>query len=94
MPQNASAWAKAEILARRIYELTTVPMRSENHPTWDQWRTAINKGLSAIGRVMNRRWSVRSTKSTDWPRRSNNAARCSRQESRGHVTIGRVSLRD
>jgi hypothetical protein len=50
MPENASAWAKAEILARRIYELTTVPMRSENHPTWDpKWRLAITQGLSAIG---------------------------------------------
>jgi hypothetical protein len=25
-------------------------MRSENHPTWDPaWRTAIEKGFSAIG---------------------------------------------
>jgi membrane protein len=50
MPENASAWAKAEVLARRIYELTTVPLRSQNHPTWDpKWRMAINNGLSAIG---------------------------------------------
>jgi hypothetical protein len=49
MPENASAWAKAEIQARRIYELTTVPMRSENHPTWDpKWRLAT-RGWSAIG---------------------------------------------
>ena len=49
-PENASAWAKAEMLARRIYELATVPMRSENHPTWDpKWRMAIGHGLSAIG---------------------------------------------
>jgi hypothetical protein len=48
MPENASAWAKAEILARRIYELTTVP--SENHPTWDpKWRLAMVQGLAAIG---------------------------------------------
>jgi hypothetical protein len=50
MPEHASAWAKAEILARRIYDLTTVPMRSENHPTWDPtWRAAIDNGLRAIG---------------------------------------------
>jgi len=50
MPEHASAWAKAEILARRIYELTTVPMRSENHPTWDpKWRLAMNQALFAIG---------------------------------------------
>jgi hypothetical protein len=50
MPGGRSAWAKAELLARRIHHLTSVPMRSENHPTWDpQWRTAINAGLSAIG---------------------------------------------
>ncbi len=43
-------WAKAEHLARRIYELGTVPMRSENHPTWDPtWRAAISQGLRAIG---------------------------------------------
>jgi hypothetical protein len=36
------------MLARRIDELTTVPMRSENHPTWDpKWKLAINRGLSA-----------------------------------------------
>ena len=45
-----TAWHKAEVLARRIYELTTVPMRSENHPTWhSDWRLAINEGLQAIG---------------------------------------------
>jgi hypothetical protein len=50
MPENASAWAKAEILTRRIYELATVPIRSENHPTWDpKWRVAMNQALSAIG---------------------------------------------
>ena len=50
MTGNRSAWAKAEHLARRIHELTTVPMRSENHPTWDpKWRAAINDGLRAIG---------------------------------------------
>ena len=50
MPENASAWAKAEILARQIYELTTVPMRSENHPTWNpKWRLAMSQGLAAIG---------------------------------------------
>jgi hypothetical protein len=50
MPEDWSAWATAERLARRIYELTTVPMRSENHPTWDPtWRAAINNGLRAIG---------------------------------------------
>lgn len=50
MREEKSAWAKAERLARRIYELGTVPMRSENHPTWDpMWRAAINKGLLAIG---------------------------------------------
>jgi hypothetical protein len=50
VPENWSAWATAERLARRIYELTTVPMRSENHPTWDPtWRAAINNGLRAIG---------------------------------------------
>ncbi len=43
-------WARAEQLARRIFELATVPMRSENHPTWDPaWRRAIENGLSAIG---------------------------------------------
>ena len=50
MPEHASAWAKAEILARRIYELTNVPMRSENHPTWDpKWWLAMNQALSGIG---------------------------------------------
>ena len=50
MAGDKSAWTKAEHLARRIHQLTTVPMRSENHPTWDPtWRTAINNGLSAIG---------------------------------------------
>ena len=50
MPEDRSAWVKAEHLARRIYQLTTVPMRSENHPTWDpKWRTAIGNGLQAIG---------------------------------------------
>ncbi len=50
MTGDRSAWAKAEQIARRIHQLTTVPMRSENHPTWDPiWRTAINDGLCAIG---------------------------------------------
>lgn len=50
MPGDKSAWSKAKHLARRIHQLTTVPMRSENHPTLDPaWRTAINNGLSAIG---------------------------------------------
>jgi hypothetical protein len=50
MRDENNAWAKAERLARRIYELGTVPMRSENHPTWDPtWRAAINEGLLAIG---------------------------------------------
>jgi hypothetical protein len=50
MPGDKSAWAKAETLARRIHQLTTVPMHSENHPTWDpKWRAAINNGLLAIG---------------------------------------------
>ena len=50
IPSDFSAWSKAEFLARRIYQLATVPMRSENHPTWDPaWRTAIEKGFSAIG---------------------------------------------
>ena len=49
-PENASAWGKAEVLARRIYELATVPMRSENHPTWaPKWRIAVSQGLAAIG---------------------------------------------
>jgi hypothetical protein len=44
-----SAWSKAEHLARRIYQLTTVPTRSENHPTWEPaWRTAIEQGFLAI----------------------------------------------
>ena len=43
-------WARAEQLARRIHELTAIPMRSENHPTWDPvWRRAIEEGLCAIG---------------------------------------------
>ena len=43
-------WAKAENLARRIYQLGTVPMRSANHPTWSpDWRSAIDRGLRAIG---------------------------------------------
>ena len=45
-----TAWARAEQLARRIYELTTTPMRTENHPTWDPaWRQAIEAGFRAIG---------------------------------------------
>ncbi len=48
--EDAGAWARAEQLARRIQQLSTVPMRSENHPTWDpQWRRAIENGLSSIG---------------------------------------------
>lgn len=51
MSRGEGAWGRAEQLARRIYELATVPMRSENHPTWDPtWRRAIEEGLSAIGR--------------------------------------------
>jgi hypothetical protein len=50
IPLDVSAWSKAEPLARRIYELGTVPMRPENHPNWDpSWRAAIEKGLSALG---------------------------------------------
>ena len=50
MPLDFSAWSKAEYLARRICELISVPMRSENHPTWDPiWRTAIERGFAAIG---------------------------------------------
>ena len=48
--RDEGAWVRAEQLARRIYQLATVPMRSENHPTWDPtWRRAIDKGLTAIG---------------------------------------------
>lgn len=44
------AWTKAELLARRIYQLTTLPMRSENHPTWDPtWRKAMEAAFVAIG---------------------------------------------
>jgi hypothetical protein len=46
MSGNGSAWVKAELLARRVYQLTTLPMRSENHPTWG---AAIHNALSAIG---------------------------------------------
>ena len=50
MANSLGAWARAEQLARRIYQLAAVPMRSENHPTWDPtWRSAIENGLSAIG---------------------------------------------
>ena len=50
MSGNGSAWVKAELLARRVYQLTTLPMRSENHPTWaPAWRAAIHNALSAIG---------------------------------------------
>ena len=50
MVGDRAAWMKAESLARRIYQLTTVPMRSEYHPTWDsEWRAAIDQGLRAIG---------------------------------------------
>ena len=50
LSSNFAAWARAEELARRIHELTCLPMRSENHPTWDPaWRQAINAGLAAIG---------------------------------------------
>jgi hypothetical protein len=42
-----TAWARAE---QRIYELTTTPMRTENHPTWDPaWRQAIEAEFGAIG---------------------------------------------
>ncbi|CAN5574184.1 hypothetical protein BH10PSE6_BH10PSE6_15900 [soil metagenome] len=59
MSTNSSAWAKAEQLARRIYHLTTTPMRSENHPTWDPaWRAAINDGLNAIGTGDERRMEL------------------------------------
>jgi len=56
---QGGAWKKAEELARRIYQLTTVPMRSENHPTWDPaWRAAINEGLTAIGTGDERRMAL------------------------------------
>ncbi|MDP1960730.1 MAG: hypothetical protein Q8K93_00880 [Reyranella sp.] len=59
MPQAASAWAKAELLARRIFQLGTVPMRSANHPTWDPtWRAAIDEGLAAIGSGDERRMEL------------------------------------
>ena len=49
-PAHDPAWARAEQLARRIQQLSTLPLRSENHPTWDPaWRQAMEKGLSAIG---------------------------------------------
>ena len=45
-----TGWGRAEQLARRIHQLTTTPMRSENHPTWDPgWRQAIEQGFRAIG---------------------------------------------
>jgi hypothetical protein len=45
-----TGWGRAEQLARRIYQLTTTPMRSENHPTWDpEWRQAFEEGFRAIG---------------------------------------------
>jgi hypothetical protein len=48
--RGEGTWVRAEQLARRIYQLSTVPMRSENHPTWDPiWRRAIDNGLTAIG---------------------------------------------
>lgn len=44
------AWTKAELLARRIHQLTMVPMRSENHPTWDPtWRETVEAAFVAIG---------------------------------------------
>ena len=47
---DQGAWTKAELLARRIHQLTTVPMRSENHPTWDPtWRKAMEAAFVAIG---------------------------------------------
>ena len=47
---DPGAWSKAEQLARRIYQLTTLPMRSENHPTWDPtWRKAMEAAFVAIG---------------------------------------------
>ena len=50
MVEQRTTWARAEHLARRIVELVTVPMRSENHPTWNpEWRMAIDRGLRAIG---------------------------------------------
>jgi hypothetical protein len=50
MSREIMAWARAEQLARRIYQLTTTPMRTENHPTWDPaWRQAIESGFLAIG---------------------------------------------
>lgn len=40
----------AEQVARRIFQLTTMPMRSERHPTWDpEWRKVMEEGLSSIG---------------------------------------------
>ncbi len=59
MLEGLSAWMMAEQLARRIQQLTAVPMRSENHPTWDPtWRAAINEGLTAIGTGDERRMSL------------------------------------
>jgi hypothetical protein len=47
---DPGAWTKAELLARRIYQLATTPMRSENHPTWDPtWRKALEAAFVAIG---------------------------------------------
>jgi hypothetical protein len=59
MAEGSNAWAKAEHLARRIFQLGTVPMRSVNHPTWDPtWRAAIDEGLAAIGSGDERRMEL------------------------------------
>lgn|GEM_PF-2719692 len=50
MIANQGAWATAELLARRLCQLSTMPMRSENHPTWDPtWRKAMEAAFVAIG---------------------------------------------
>ena len=47
---NEGAWSKAEQLARRVFQLATMPMRSENHPTWDPvWRAAMEEAFLAVG---------------------------------------------
>ena len=66
MTGDGSAWVKAELLARRVYQLATLPMRSENHPTWaPAWRAAIHNALSAIGSATSPPWNEPSRRSTD-----------------------------
>ena len=57
---NEGAWSKAEQLTRRVFLIATMPLRSENHPTWDPvWRAASEKAFLAVGSGDEQRMDMR-----------------------------------